>query len=97
MEEVKSWLLETVKLLVDNPAYVRIENKTDEMGVLFTIFVGNFEGKLEAGKIIGKQGKTINALRDVVMPMGAKRSAKFSLRVDAPKFDRPRDKDQYGV
>ena len=68
MENSKKLLENIVNALVDNPSDVYVESKTDEMGVLLTLHVAADD----MGKVIGKQGRIIRALRDLIKLMAAK-------------------------
>ena len=75
-------ILETiVKALVDSPDSVRIVESQDEMGVLLTI---NGVAKDDMGKLIGRQGNTAKAIRTLLRVVGAKESARVSLKINEP-------------
>ena len=80
IEKAKDWLLYTVALLVSKPEKVQVESKLDEMGVLFTLRVADGDG----GSVIGRGGKTANALREILNSLGYAARAKISLKVDLP-------------
>lgn len=70
-----------VKALVDHPEDVKITRTVDEMGVLLSLKV-NAE---DMGQIIGKQGSTVRAIRDLVRIVGLKNHARVNLRIEEPE------------
>lgn len=73
--------LETlIKMLVDNPADVKIDRKVDEMGVLLTLDVS----PIDMGKIIGRQGNTAKAIRTLLRVVGMKNNARVNLKINEP-------------
>lgn len=75
-----------VKTLVTHSDDVEVARKVDEMGVLLTLKVN----QEDLGVIIGKQGKTIQALRVLARIVGAKNNARVNLRLESGDEDRPR-------
>ena len=53
----------------------------NEMGVLFTVKVG--EG--DAGMVIGKGGRTIQAIRIVMTTVGIRKHARVNIQLDVPE------------
>jgi len=78
-ETLQKWLLNTVSGLVNNPQSIQIENKEDEMGLFFTIKVD----KEDCGKIIGKSGKTADALRTLLRSAASLYDLRASMKIDA--------------
>ena len=74
-----------VKSLVDHPDDVKIERKVDEMGVLLSLKV-NPE---DMGQIIGKNGSTARAIRNLVRIVGLKNRARVNLKIEEPSGGRP--------
>lgn len=77
-----------VKSLVNHPDDVSTDRKIDEQGILVTLHV-NPE---DMGYVIGKEGKTAQALRTLLRTVGAKMNLKVHLRIYEPegeKRDRP--------
>lgn len=70
-----------VKALVDHPEDVKIDRKVDEMGVLLTLKVN----KEDMGQIIGRQGSTIRAIRNLLRIVGLKNHARVNLRIEEPE------------
>lgn len=73
-----------VKALVDNPKDVKVERKVDEMGVLLSLKV-NPE---DMGQIIGREGSTAKAIRNLVRIVGLKNHARVNLKIEEPEGGR---------
>ena len=73
-----------VKALVDNPKDVSVERKVDEMGVLLSLKV-NPE---DMGQIIGREGSTAKAIRNLVRIVGLKNHARVNLKIEEPEGGR---------
>ena len=69
-----------VKSLVDNPSAVKINRTVDEMGVLLILDVD----PQDMGKIIGRGGKTAQAIRSLLRVVGMKNHARVTLKVNEP-------------
>src|SRR3989344_5975646 len=80
MENDHAFLEFVVKALVDNPDAVAITRTVDEMGVLLTLTVHPDD----MGKIIGKSGKTAEALRILLRAVGMKHNARVNLKINEP-------------
>lgn len=76
----KEFLEYVIKALVDNPDDVKIDRKVDEMGVLLSLKV-NAE---DMGQIIGKEGATARAIRNLVRIVGLKNHARVNLKIEEP-------------
>jgi predicted RNA-binding protein YlqC (UPF0109 family) len=75
---IEQFLKEFAKLIVENPHSVRI--KTDEIDATFseiTIYVD----KVDTGKIIGKDGKVINAIKTVIAACKAKSGKSYRINI----------------
>jgi hypothetical protein len=81
-----------VKTLVDHPTDVKVDRKVDEMGVLLTVKV-NPE---DMGQLIGRQGSTARAIRNLVRIIGLKNHARVNLKIEEPEGG-SRRKPQEGV
>jgi len=77
----KDFLEFIVKTLVDHPDDVKVERKVDEMGVLLSLKV-NPE---DMGQIIGRQGATARAIRNLVRIVGLKNHARVNLKIEEPE------------
>ena len=81
IEKDKDFLEFIVKTLVDNPDDVKVDRKVDEMGVLLSLKV-NPE---DMGQIIGRQGATARAIRNLVRIVGLKNHARVNLKIEEPE------------
>lgn len=72
-----------VKALVDHPEDVKIDRKVDEMGVLLSLKVH----PEDMGQIIGKEGATARAIRNLVRIVGLKNHARVNLKIEEPEGD----------
>ena len=63
--------------LVKNPQDVEVELKEDEMGTLLLLKIN----KTDMWTVIGKGGKTIDAIRTVLRVFGSKTHARVNLKV----------------
>ena len=76
----KEFLEYVVKALVDNPKEVKVERKVDEMGVLLSLTVA----PADMGQIIGREGSTAKAIRNLVRIVGLKNHARVNLKIEEP-------------
>lgn len=76
----KEFLEYIVKTLVDHPDDVKIDRTVDEMGVLLTLKVNSED----MGQIIGRQGATVRAIRNLVRIVGLKAHARVNLKIEEP-------------
>ncbi|MGM0364958.1 MAG: KH domain-containing protein [Actinomycetota bacterium] len=75
---VKELLEYMVKELVDNPDDVQItEEEEDEKTVIFKLKVA----EEDLGKVIGKKGRTANALRVIMRAASAKRGKSSIVKI----------------
>jgi len=81
-----------IKALVDHPEDVKIERKVDEMGVLLSLKV-NPE---DMGQIIGRQGATARAIRNLVRIVGLKNHARVNLKIEEPEKEKPTQEKKEG-
>lgn len=70
-----------VKPLVDNPADVVTARTLDERGVLIQLSVN----QADMGKVIGRGGKNINAMRQLLRVYGARTDARINLKLVDPE------------
>ena len=66
-----------VKNLVDNPDKVKI----NEIGGSQTLIIELSVQKSDIGKIIGKKGKTINAIRTLLMSVASRNNLRVNLEI----------------
>jgi predicted RNA-binding protein YlqC (UPF0109 family) len=69
-----------VKSLVDNPDAVKVERKVDEMGVLLVLKID----PQDMGKVIGRNGNTAKAIRNLLRVVGIKNHARVNLKIEEP-------------
>ena len=79
-----------VKTLVDHPNDVKVDRKVDEMGVLLTVKV-NPE---DMGQLIGRQGSTARAIRNLVRIIGLKNHARVNLKIEEPEGGRRKPQEE---
>lgn len=83
---MKEFVEYIVKNLVDNPDKVRIA----EVGGTHTLIIELAVHKADIGKIIGKKGKTINAIRTLLMSVASRNGIRISLEI----IEEPKTEDQ---
>lgn len=59
---------------------VSLEEKKDDLGLLFTLSVH----EEDMGKLIGKGGQTVQAIRTILRMMGSMRQERINLKVVEP-------------
>jgi uncharacterized protein len=74
---MKEFVAYIVKNLVDHPDEVRI----NEVGGTQTLIIELKVKKEDIGKIIGKGGKTINAIRTLLMSVASRNGIRVSLEI----------------
>ncbi len=77
---MKELIEHIAKALVDNPDKVEVKEIAAERTVVFELKVG--EGDI--GKIIGKQGKTVQAIRAIVTAASMKKGKRAFLEIFEP-------------
>jgi predicted RNA-binding protein YlqC (UPF0109 family) len=75
--ELREFLEMLVKAIVDEPDAVRIEMIAGETTLLFEITVA----KANMGQLIGKQGRNIRAIRDLVLDCAGKNRLRVDIQV----------------
>jgi predicted RNA-binding protein YlqC (UPF0109 family) len=74
---MKEFVEYIVKNLVDNPDKVQI----NEIGGTQTLIIELKVEKADIGKIIGKKGKTINAIRTLLMSVASRNGIRVNLEI----------------
>ena len=74
---MKDFLIEIAKALVDNPEQVQVNEIEGSQSVVLELRVD----KSDMGKIIGKQGRTVNAIRTLLIAASGKAGKKFVLEI----------------
>lgn len=90
MESVKKFAELLVQAIVDNQSAVSVSVQNDEMGILLLIKVA----PEDMGKIIGREGRTVNAVREIIRIVGFKNQARVSVKIEEPEGEgdsRPKD------
>ena len=80
-DKMKDWLLAVVTPLVTKSEVVNVVKTNDERGVLYTLKVADED----AGKVIGRKGETINAIRLLLRQVGFNTQVQASLKLDVPE------------
>ena len=70
-----------VKSIVDHPDDVTVERKVDEMGVLLSLKVH----PQDMGQVVGRQGSTAQAIRNLLRIVGIKNNARVNLKIEEPE------------
>ena len=81
VEKIKEWIIYTVALLVENPDKVEVSHKIDDLGVLIMLKVD----PADAGRVIGKGGATVNAIREILRYLGMAAKARINMKLDVPE------------
>ena len=74
---MKEFVEYIVRNLVDNPDKVKIS----EIGGTQTLIIELSVEKSDIGKVIGKKGKTINAVRTLLMSVASRNGVRVSLEI----------------
>lgn len=74
---MKDFVAYIVKNLVDHPDQVKI----NEIGGTHTVILELSVEKSDIGKIIGKKGKTINAIRTLLMSVASRNGLRVNLEI----------------
>jgi predicted RNA-binding protein YlqC (UPF0109 family) len=77
MSEVSDQLNELVKLMVDAPEEVHVDELRDDVGVKLDLSVA----EEDLGKVIGRQGRTARALRCVLGARETRRDTEYELEI----------------
>ncbi len=70
----------TLEQFCKNKDSISLEQTKDDLGVLITIQIA----EEDMGRLIGKQGQTISALRTLVRVIGARENERINLKVIEP-------------
>ena len=80
-EQVREWILTTVRMIVDHPGQITIDGQTENDRTIFRIKVNSGD----TGKVIGRQGRTSQSLRVLAGAMAKKLQYRFTIEVDEHK------------
>lgn len=75
-----SFLRYVLEQIVEDTDELNIDSRIDELGVLHTVRVSD----RDMGKIIGKSGQTIKALRTLLRMLGGNDSQRINLKILEP-------------
>ena len=75
--DLKKLVEDLVKRLVDSPEEVEVSQNQEDTTLIFEVSVA----KTDMGKIIGKKGKTIEALRVIIGACGAKEKKRCVFKI----------------
>jgi len=67
--------------LVEDKAALHIDGRIDELGVLLTVQVG----EKDMGKLIGKGGQTVKALRTLLRIIGGNLQQRINVKILEPQ------------
>lgn len=73
-------LKEIIRAIVNNPDDVLVKKEVDNLGVLMTVKVN----KKDAGLVVGKKGKTIKTIREIMFLVGAREKSRINIKLDIP-------------
>lgn len=79
---MKDFLKKIAAAIVENPDQIEISSEEGEGAVIYTILVP----ESEVGKIIGKEGKVITAIRCLARLKALKSQQKVLIKVEAKAF-----------
>ena len=77
MVDAKDLLELMAKALVDKPEDVKVDEKDEDGATVLELHVD----PEDVGKIIGKQGRTVRALRTILDAAGAKHEQRYEVEV----------------
>ena len=70
-----------LSMLVEDSDQLLVERKTDDLGILITVRVS----EQDMGKLIGKNGQTIKAIRTLLRVIGGSANQRVNLKVLEPE------------
>lgn len=77
-EVAKEYVLAVLRPLCEFPDQLELEDTMDEKGILIKAWAYHSD----IGRLIGKKGETVNALRSLLRALGTKNEARYSLKID---------------
>lgn len=83
MYEDQKFLEFAIHALVDDHEQVKIERVVDDYGVFFKVYVS----KEDMGKIIGKKGRTAQALKTLLRVVGSRTQSRVNMKIIDPERD----------
>lgn len=83
MHDDQKFLEFAIHALVDDHDDVKIERVIDDYGVFFKVYVS----KEDMGKIIGKKGRTAQALKTLLRVVGSRTQSRVNMKIIDPERD----------
>lgn len=80
----REFLEAIIRAIVNHPESVKVSRTVDERGVLLTLDVA----PTDIGYVVGRKGRTIQAIRTLVKVVGAKNNALVNLKLNEPEGGR---------
>ncbi|MCA0361919.1 MAG: KH domain-containing protein [Armatimonadetes bacterium] len=77
MNHIAELVEQTVKLLVNEPDAVQVEHSADRSATIYMVTVA----PNDVGRVIGKDGRVISSVRQVISGVGAKNRIKTVVKV----------------
>lgn len=77
MTEIRDMVEFVAKSLADNPGQVQVSESVGEGVIMIEISVASED----MGRLIGRKGRTINAIRSLARVLGAKMEKKVSVEI----------------
>lgn len=77
----QEFLENTLKYLIKYPKELKIKRKADGMGILYTVNLHNDD----VFRVIGKEGKIVNAIRVLLKSIGYSHKVRASLKIETLK------------
>lgn len=75
-----SFIRYVLESIVEDKDALHIDSKIDELGILITVQVGD----KDMGKLIGKGGQTVKALRTLLRIVGGNANQRINLKILEP-------------
>jgi len=82
MEKDKDFVEYVLKSLVEKPDNIKVNREIDERGVLISV---DGIDKEDMKRVIGREGRTVNALRTLLRVIGMKNDARVNLKINEPE------------
>jgi len=77
LSDVGTLLLTIIQALVDHPDQVQIRELEGAQATVLEVQVA----KSDHGKIVGRKGRTANAIREILCDLGGKRQRRYLLEI----------------
>lgn len=77
-QRVIDWVSQLIKDLTEKPEDLSFKAVVDEKGLLITVYAPQYV----LGRLIGKGGKTADALRTIATIYGIQHNARVALKID---------------